>query len=155
MYMGGAFGRRSITDYTIETALIARATNRPVKMIWTREEDLAFAMFRPQNLQCLKVALDGTGMISAWRHCIIGDGDRLLTSGINIEDYYTIPNRLIEQLGASHGIRLKHWRAVAHPFNIFAIESLVDEIAADQGLDPLEFRRKHLEIGRAPCRERV
>jgi len=146
MYMGGAFGRRSITDYTIETALIARATKRPVKMIWTREEDLAFAMFRPQNLQCLEAALDDDGMISGWRHCVIGDGDRLITSGINLEDYYTIPNRLIELRGASHGIRLKHWRAVAHPFNLFAIESLVDEIAADQDLDPLEFRRKHLAM---------
>ena len=123
---------------------MARATKRPVKRIWSREEDLAFAMFRPQNLQCLEAALDDDGMIAGWRHCVIGDGDRLITSGINIEDYYTIPNRLIEQRGASHGIRLKHWRAVAHPFNLFAIESLVDEIAADQGLDPLEFRRKHL-----------
>ncbi|MCZ6664798.1 MAG: molybdopterin-dependent oxidoreductase, partial [Gammaproteobacteria bacterium] len=146
MYMGGAFGRRSITDYTIEAALIARATKRPVKMIWTREEDLAFAMFRPQNLQCLEAALDDAGKIAGWRHCVIGDGDRLLYSGINIEDYYTIPNRLIEQRGTSHGIRLKHWRAVAHPFNIFAIESLIDEIAADQGLDPLEFRRKRLAM---------
>ena len=146
MYMGGAFGRRSITDYTIETALIARATKRPVKMIWTREEDLAFAMLRPQNLQCLEAALDDAGMIAGWRHCVIGDGDRLITSGINIEDYYTIPNRLIEQRGASHGIRLKHWRAVAPPFNIFAIESLVDEIAADQDIDPLEFRREHLAM---------
>lgn len=146
MYMGGAFGRRSITDYTIEAALIARATKRPVKMIWTREEDLAFAMFRPQNLQCLEAALDDAGKITGWRHCVIGDGDRLLYSGINIEDYYTIPNRLIEQRGTSHGIRLKHWRAVAHPFNIFAIESLVDQIATDQGLDPLEFRRKRLAM---------
>ncbi len=146
MYMGGGFGRRSITDYTIEAALIARATKRPVKMIWTREEDLAFGMFRPQNLQCLEAALDGTGNITGWRHCVIGDGDRLLYSGINIEDYYTIPNRQIERRGTSHGIRLKHWRAVSHPFNLFAIESLVDEIAADQGLDPLEFRRRHLAM---------
>ncbi|MFQ5982364.1 MAG: molybdopterin cofactor-binding domain-containing protein, partial [Woeseiaceae bacterium] len=144
MYMGGGFGRRSITDYTIEAALIARATKLPVKMIWTREEDLAFAMLRPQNLQCLEAAVDAGGNVVGWRHCVIGDGDRLLYSGINIEDYYGIPNRLIEQRGTSHGIRLKHWRAVAHPFNLFAIESLVDEIAADRGLDPLEFRRKHL-----------
>ncbi len=146
MYMGGGFGRRSITDYTIEAALIARATKRPVKMIWTREEDLAFGMFRPQNLQCLEAALDGAGNITGWRHCVIGDGDRLLYSGINIEDYYTIPNRQIELRGTSHGIRLKHWRAVSHPFNLFAIESLVDEIAANQGLDPFEFRRKHLAM---------
>ncbi len=146
MYMGGAFGRRSITDYTIETAQIARATKRPVKMIWTREEDLAFAMLRPQNLQCLEAALDDDGKIAGWRHCVIGDGDRLLSSGINIPEYYAIPNSLIEIRDAAHGIRLKHWRAVAHPFNLFAIESLVDEMAADQGLDPFEFRRKRLAM---------
>lgn len=146
MYMGGAFGRRSITDYTIETAQIAQATQLPVKMIWTREEDLAFAMLRPQNLQCLEAALDNDGKITGWRHCVIGDGDRLLSSGINIPEYYSIPNSLIEQRDASHGIRLKHWRAVAHPFNLFAIESLVDEMAADQGLDPFEFRRKRLAM---------
>ena len=99
MYMGGAFGRRSITDYTIEAALIARATKKPVKMIWTREEDLAFAMFRPQNLQCLEAALDDDGRIAGWRHCVIGDGDRLLYSGINIEDYYGVENRVIERRG--------------------------------------------------------
>lgn len=146
MYMGGAFGRRSITDYTVETALIAQATKRPVKMIWTREEDLAFAMLRPQNLQCLEAALDDSGNIAGWRHCVIGDGNRLLSSGINIPAYYSIPNSLIEQRDAAHGIRLKHWRAVAHPFNIFAIESLVDEMAVDQGLDPFEFRRKRLAM---------
>jgi isoquinoline 1-oxidoreductase beta subunit len=146
MYMGGAFGRRSITDYTIETAQIAQATKRPVKMIWTREEDLAFAMLRPQNLQCLEAALDDSGNIAGWRHCVIGDGDRLISSGINIPAYYSIPNSLIEMRDAAHGIRLKHWRAVAHPFNIFAIESLVDEMADDQGLDPFEFRRKRVAM---------
>lgn len=146
MYMGGAFGRRSITDYTVEAAQIARATKKPVKMIWTREEDLAFGMFRPQNLQCLEAALDDDGNIAGWRHCVIGDGDRLLYSGINIEDYYGVGNRVIERRGVSHGIRLKHWRAVAHPFNLFAIESLVDEMAADQGLDPFEFRRRHMAL---------
>ena len=146
MYMGGAFGRRSITDYTVEAALIARETKKPVKMIWTREEDLAFAMFRPQNLQCLEAALDDDGKIAGWRHCVIGDGDRLLYSGINIEDYYGVANRVIERRGVSHGIRLKHWRAVAHPFNLFAIESLVDEMAADHGLDPFEFRRRHMAM---------
>lgn len=145
-YMGGAFGRRSITDYTIEAALIARAIKRPVKMIWTREEDLAFGMFRPQNLQCLEAALDDAGTIAGWRHCVIGDGDGLLYGGIKLEEYYTIPNRLIEQKGASHGIRLKHWRAVSHPFNIFAIESLVDDMAANEGLDPFEFRRTRMAL---------
>ncbi|MDH3430595.1 MAG: molybdopterin-dependent oxidoreductase [Gammaproteobacteria bacterium] len=146
MYMGGAFGRRSITDYTIEAALVARDIKRPVKMIWTREEDLAFGMFRPQALQCLQAALNDTGKVTAWRHCVIGDGDRLLYSGIRLDDYYSIPNQLIEQRGASHGIRLKHWRAVAHPFNIFAIEALVDEMAVSENLDPFLFRRERMGL---------
>jgi isoquinoline 1-oxidoreductase beta subunit len=143
-YMGGGFGRRTITDYTIEAALVAREIKRPVKMIWTREEDLAFGMFRPQNFQCVEAALDRDGRISGWRHCVVGDGDRLLFSGIKLEMYYGIPNQVIERRGTSHGIRLKHWRAVAHPFNIFAIESLVDEMAAKEGLDPIEFRRRRM-----------
>jgi isoquinoline 1-oxidoreductase beta subunit len=145
-YMGGAFGRRTIPDYTIEAALIARATGRPVKMIWTREEDLAFGMFRPQALQCLEAALDKDGNVAGWRHCVVGDGGNLLHSGIRIDRYYRIPNQHVEQRGASHGIRLKHWRAVAHPFNLFAIEGLVDEMAAREGEDPFEFRRRRLSL---------
>ena len=145
-YLGGGFGRRSINDYTIEAALIARAVKRPVKMIWTREEDLAYGMFRPQNLQCVEAALDAAGNVTGWRHCVVGDGEGLLYSGINLQEYYGIADRQIETRGASHGIRLKHWRAVAHPFNLFAIESLVDELAAEAGMDPFEFRRAHLAL---------
>ena len=145
-YLGGGFGRRSLTDYTIEAALIARATRRPVKMIWTREEDLAFAMFRPQNLQCVEAALDQDGRVVGWRHCVVGDGERLIYSGINLGDYYDMPHRQIETRGTSHGIRLKHWRAVAHPFNLFAIESLVDEMAAAERLDPFAFRRERMAL---------
>ncbi|MDH3371806.1 MAG: molybdopterin-dependent oxidoreductase [Gammaproteobacteria bacterium] len=145
-YLGGGFGRRTITDYSIEAALVARATRLPVKMIWTREEDLAFGMFRPQNLQCVEAALDDTGRIVGWRHCVVGDGDSLIYSGINIEDYYAVPHRQIETRGTSHGIRLKHWRAVAHPFNLFAIESLVDEMAVAEGLDPFAFRRARMAM---------
>lgn len=145
-YLGGGFGRRSINDYTLEAALVSRATGRPVKMIWTREEDLAFGMFRPQALQCVEAALDQAGRVSGWRHCVIGDGGRLLYSGIKLDKYYAIPHQCIEQRGVSHGIRLKHWRAVAHPFNVFAIEALVDEMAAREGLDPLAFRRERMPL---------
>jgi isoquinoline 1-oxidoreductase beta subunit len=143
-YMGGAFGRRSIADYTVEAALIARAIKRPVKMIWTREEDIAYGMFRPQSFQCVEAALDKDGKVSGWRHCVVGDGGSLLYSGIRLDSFYTIPNQHVEQRGAAHGIRLKHWRAVAHPFNVFAIEGLVDEMAAKEGLDPFEFRRQRM-----------
>ena len=145
-YLGGGFGRRSINDYTLEAALVARASGRPVKLIWTREEDLAYGMFRPQTLQCLEAALDESGRVAGWRHCVIGDGGRLTYSGINLDKYYPIPNQHIEQRGTSHGIRLKHWRAVAHPFNVFAIEGLVDEMAKSEGLDPFAFRRERMPL---------
>ena len=70
---------------------------------------------------------------------MVGEGGVLLHTGIK-PLYYDIPNQHIERRGVSHGIRLKHWRAVGHVFNTFAIESLVDQMAADAGIDPLEFR---------------
>lgn len=145
LYLGGGFGRRTISDYAVEAAIAARHTRRPVKLVWTREEDLAYAMFRPQALQQLEVALAKDGRVAAWRHCVVGDGDRLTYSGINLDEYYAIPNRAIEYCGIAHGIRLKHWRAVAHPFNLFAIEGLVDEMASTAGVDPFDFRRENLQ----------
>jgi isoquinoline 1-oxidoreductase beta subunit len=103
-------------------------------------------MFRPQNLQCVEAALDAIGNVTGWRHCVVGDGEGLLYSGINLHEYYGIPDRQIETRGQSHGIRLKHWRAVARPFNLFAIESLVDELAAQAGMDPFAFRRAHMAL---------
>src|SRR5687767_1192372 len=72
-YMGGGFGRRSLGDYSSEAALVARATQKPVKLVWTREEDIAHGMFRPQSFQCLQAALDKDGKVSGWSHCVVGD----------------------------------------------------------------------------------
>jgi isoquinoline 1-oxidoreductase subunit beta len=138
-YMGGGFGRRSLGDYAAECALIAKAVRRPVKLIWTREEDIAQGMFRPQSFQCLEAATDASGNVTGWKHCVVGDGEALLVTGIKIA-YYGVPSQAIERRGVSHGIKLKHWRAVGHVFNTFAIESFVDQMAVDQAVDPIEFR---------------
>jgi isoquinoline 1-oxidoreductase beta subunit len=138
-YMGGGFGRRSLGDYAAECASIAKAVNRPVKLIWTREEDIAQGMFRPQSFQCLEAATDASGKVTGWKHCVVGDGEFLLITGIKIP-YYDVPNQYIERRGVSHGIKLKHWRAVGHVFNTFAIESFVDQMAIDQNMDPIAFR---------------
>jgi isoquinoline 1-oxidoreductase beta subunit len=143
--MGGAFGRRSLGDYAVEAALVAREAGRPVKLIWTREEDIAHGMFRPQSFQCLEAALDGEGKVVGWQHCVVGDGKNLLSTGVKIP-YYEVSNQHIERRGVSHGVRLKHWRAVGHVFNVFAIESFVDEMARAQGLDPIEFRFQRMSI---------
>ena len=144
-YMGGGFGRRSLGDYAAECARIAKEVGRPVKLVWTREEDIAHGMFRPQSFQCLEAAQDASGKIVGWKHCVVGEGGVLLHTGIK-PLYYDIPNQHIERRGVSHGIRLKHWRAVGHVFNTFAIESMVDQMAVDAGIDPLEFRYQRMSI---------
>lgn len=145
-YMGGGFGRRSEGDYAVEAALVAREIKKPIKLIWTREEDIGYGMFRPQNYQCLEAALDANSKIIGWKHCIVGDGDSLLTGGMKIDLYYKVPNQYIDLRGTSHGIRLKHWRAVSHPFNLFAIEEFIDHMAVTEGVDPIDFRLNHMAI---------
>ena len=145
-YMGGGFGRRSLGDYAAEAARIAREAKRPVKLVWTRDEDMQYGMFRPQAFQCLEAALDKEGKVNGWTHCVVGDGGVLLQTGIRIP-YYGVPNQYIESRGVPHGIRLKHWRGVGHVFNVFAIESFVDEMAVAEGMDPVDFRIQRMQMG--------
>jgi len=142
-YMGGGFGRRSLGDYSAEAARIAKEVRKPVKLVWTREEDMRYGMFRPQAFQCLQAAVDSAGKVTGWTHCVVGDGGVLLQTGIRIP-YYQVPNQYIEARGTSHGIRLKHWRSVGHVFNVFAIESFVDQMAAEAGIDPIKFRIENM-----------
>jgi isoquinoline 1-oxidoreductase subunit beta len=144
-YMGGGFGRRSLGDYAAECASIAKQVARPVKLVWTREEDIAHGMFRPQSFQCIEAAQDASGKVTGWRHCVVGEGGVLLHTGIQIP-YYEVPNQNIERRGVSHGIRLKHWRAVGHVFNVMAIESMVDEMAIDARMDPIDFRMQRMAM---------
>ncbi|HEX5517022.1 MAG TPA: molybdopterin cofactor-binding domain-containing protein [Pseudolabrys sp.] len=147
-YLGGGFGRRSLADYAAEAAVLAREVKRPVKLVWTREEDVAHGMFRPMTFQCLEAATDASGKVVGWRHCAIGDdgGLSLITGGMRISSYYGLPNQQLELRNVDEGVRIKHWRAVAHNFNLFAIETMVDALADDQKLDPVEFRLQRMSI---------
>jgi isoquinoline 1-oxidoreductase beta subunit len=140
MYMGGGFGRRDLADYTVEAALTARAVKRPVKMIWTREEDIAFGMFRPQSFQFVEAGLDADNNVVAWTHCSVGDGGRLQTSGMRLRDLYRLPNQHQFNKPTNDGVRVKDWRATGRAFNIYAIEETVDRLAAAAGMDPMDFR---------------
>jgi isoquinoline 1-oxidoreductase beta subunit len=143
-FMGGGFGRRSLADYTAEAAQVARAVRRPVKLVWTREEDIAHGMFRPQSYQSMEAALDPAGKVVGWRHSVVGDGGMVLLVGGMKIPYYGVPNQSIELRNSAHSVRIKHWRGVAHNFNLFAIEGFIDQIAADQGLDPIDFRLERM-----------
>jgi isoquinoline 1-oxidoreductase beta subunit len=144
-YMGGGFGRRTLGDYAAEAARIAREAKRPVKLVWTRDEDMQYGMFRPQSFQCLEAALDKDGKVNGWSHCIVGDGGALLQTGIRIP-YYEVPNQHIELRGVSHGVRVKHWRAVGNVFNQFAIETFIDDMAMAEGMDPVDFRMQRMAM---------
>jgi isoquinoline 1-oxidoreductase beta subunit len=144
-YMGGGFGRRSLADYTAEAAQVAQAIRRPVKLVWTREEDIAHGMFRPQSYQSIEASLDGAGKVVGWRHSVVGDGGMVLLVGGMKIPYYGVPNQSIELRNTAHNVRIKHWRGVAHNFNLFAIEGFIDQIAADQGIDPIEFRFERMD----------
>ena len=139
-FLGGGLGRRSTSDYILESVKLSQAVSKPVKLIWTREDDLQYGMYRPLSLQKLEAAIDASGNITALNHCIVGDGSNLLASGARNE-YYNIPNQAVDLRVSKNGVRIKHWRAVGHGPNKFAIESFIDEIAADQGKDPLAIRR--------------
>ncbi len=141
-YLGGGFGRRSMNDFVEECALLAKEmAPKPVKLIWTREDDVTYGTFRPLSLQRIRACTDASGNLTGFSHCVVGDGGNLVASGAR-NDHYDIPNQLIEWREASHGVRLKHWRAVGHGPNKFAIECMLDEIAIDQGIDPIELRRR-------------
>ena len=140
-FLGGGFGRRSMSDYIVEAAELSKTVRKPVKLIWSREDDFQYGAFRPMCMQRLVAGLDADGKLIAWKHSIVGDGRRLLSSGAKIP-FYDIPNQHIEILGLSHGVRLKHWRAVGHGFTKFAIESFIDEIAAAEGVDSYQFHRQ-------------
>lgn len=143
-YLGGGFGRRSMTDFVLEgTGLAREVAPRPVKLIWTREDDVSYGAYRPLTLQRLRAATDARGNITGFSHCVVGDGGNLVASGIRI-DYYDIPNKFAEWREVSEGIRLKHWRSVGHGPNKFAIECMIDEIATYFKEDPAYFRRKLL-----------
>ena len=99
-----------MSDFIVEAADLSKAVRNPVKLIWSREDDIQYGAFRPMCLQRLDAGMDADGNLIAWQHSIIGDGRRLLSSGAKIP-YYDIPNQHIEIIGLNHGVRLKHWRA--------------------------------------------
>ncbi len=141
-YLGGGFGRRSTDDFVVECTVLAKAMAPiPVKLMWTREDDLTYGMFRPISLQRIKACVDANGHITGFSHIVVGDGGRLITGG-SANDHYNISNQIVERRGATHGVRLKHWRSVGHGPNKFAIESMLDEIAVDQKVDPVTLRRR-------------
>ena len=154
-FLGGGFGRKTDGDELFQTALLAKAVaGRPVKMIWSREDDIMNDKFRPLTAQHVEVGLDASGNIVGWRHRIVNESyfarimppdlfaqvkqDRV--SGGGGEMSYAVPNHRVEWVRAARGVDVGAWRGIAAGYTKFAIETLIDEIAALQGTDPVAYR---------------
>ncbi|MGA7695034.1 MAG: molybdopterin cofactor-binding domain-containing protein, partial [Candidatus Sulfotelmatobacter sp.] len=149
--MGGGFGRRLEHDYAVEAALVSKAAQAPVKVIWTREDDMRFSTYRPASLHQLSAVLDGAGWPAAFTHRIIapsisGQKGQPGPNGVDpdLPDeaafVYGLPNVSLEYVLAETAVPLGWMRSVYALQAGFASESFIDELAAAAGKDPLEYR---------------
>jgi isoquinoline 1-oxidoreductase beta subunit len=149
--MGGGFGRRLEYDYAVEAALVSKAANAPVKVIWTREDDMRFSTYRPASLHQLSAVLDGAGWPVAFTHRIVapsisGQKGQPGPNGVDpdLPDeaafVYGLPNVSLEYVLAETAVPLGWMRSVYALQAGFASESFIDELAAAAGKDPLEYR---------------
>src|SRR5690242_1935461 len=143
-YLGGGFGRRGgPTDYATEAAELAQKIGAPVQVMWTREDDLQNALYRPATYNVLRCALDARGAPLAWSHRLVGPegGSFLLTRGAD-ELIYPLPHFRLERATVDAGIPIGPWRGVGPSQNAWVVESFVDELAQAAGKDPYAYRRE-------------
>ncbi len=155
-YLGGGFGRRFEVDFVLDAVALSRAAAAPVKVIWSREDDLAHDFYRPAAVHRLAAALDGKTP-RTWRHRIASPSiqrrlapetvkagiDRTVVEGVR-ELPYAIPNVAVDCALVDTGVPVGYWRSVGSSGNAFVVESFVDELAHAAGEDPLAFRRRLL-----------
>jgi isoquinoline 1-oxidoreductase beta subunit len=139
--LGGGFGRRSQDDYAIQAAQIALATGEPIKLIWSREEDVRQDRYRPAVLSRFRAGLDAAGHPTAWVNQFVDKHDPAEATHIP----YGIENQFIHYVDSPTHVPFGVWRSVDHSQHGFFTESFVDEVAHAAGKDPFEFRRDLLE----------
>ncbi|MEO0997878.1 MAG: molybdopterin cofactor-binding domain-containing protein [Pseudomonadota bacterium] len=155
MFLGGGFGRRYQRDFAVQAAEISRAVDAPVKLVWTREEDIRHDFYRPAQTMRIRAGAAADGRLSALSVTSVGPSligwgrtdDRLkgradVTSFSGINDtHYAIDNFRSRWVNHATPVPIGVWRAVGHSHNGFFLEGAIDEIAVAAGRDPLEFRR--------------
>ena len=160
---GGSFGRRATptADVAAEAASIAKAIGgrQPVKLVWTREDDIRGGRYRPLFVHRLRAGLDASGRIVAWEHRIVGQSflkgtpfGGLIKDGIDATSVeggstlpYAIPNLGVELHSTEVGVPTLWWRSVGHSHTAFSTETFFDELAHAAGRDPFELRRELLK----------
>jgi isoquinoline 1-oxidoreductase beta subunit len=157
-FVGGGFGRKGGVDEMIQAVLVAKAVQKPVKLVWTREDDMRHDRYRPQAAVRLKAGLDANSMLAAWTmRTAVGSllrslGASKVETGIEpmaveglATNPYKVANTRVECVLKNTHIPVAFWRSVGSSHNAFIIESFVDEIALAAGQDPYKFRRALLE----------
>jgi len=149
---GGGFGRRLTNDFVAEAAYVSKATGWPVKLMWTREDDLRHDFFRPFGHHELLATFDGGGRLTGWAHRLASASKYYRRANVKPEEMWTaelypddfpanlVPNYRLEWLAVTSGIPRGSWRAPAHTANAFAVQSFLDEVAHATGQDPLALR---------------
>ncbi|MGZ5928026.1 MAG: molybdopterin cofactor-binding domain-containing protein [Rhizomicrobium sp.] len=156
--LGGGFGRRLDTDMVEKAVRIAQKVDGPVKVIWSREEDMHQDMYRPAYRNVMSASVNGDGRITGWMHRVAGGSVIVrmfgpLKKGIDedaldgaLEIPYDIADRRIEYAQAEpRALRVGWWRGVGPNNTVFACESMMDELAKKAGKDPIAFRLAHLK----------
>jgi len=146
-YLGGGFGRRGGADYVGEAVEIAKVMSPvPVKLTWTREDDLQHDTYRPASYVKFSGGLDAQGLpvsFSARVVCPPFGGNTTPVEGIH-DMKYAIPNVQVDYTAPDTGTPVSYWRSVGYSQNTYFMEAFIDEMAAAAGADPVEFRRKLL-----------
>jgi isoquinoline 1-oxidoreductase beta subunit len=165
MFLGGGFGRRATatSDFVSEAVQVAKAVGGgvPVKVVWTREDDIRGGYYRAMFVHRVRAGLGGDGKPTAWRHTVVGqslaegtpfaammikDGvDATSVEGVADSPYVKgTPSHLVDLHSPKNAIPVLWWRSVGHSHTAFVMETFVDELAHAAGQDPLEYRRKLL-----------
>ena len=164
LFAGGSFGRRANphSDFLLEAAAIARAIKgiAPVKLVWSREDDMRAGYYRPMYYHALEAGVDTSGSLTAWRHSIVGQSiltgtafePMMVKDGVDITSVegaanlpYAITNLQVELHSPKIAVPVQWWRSVGSTHTAFATECFLDDIARGTGKDPFELRRSLLE----------
>jgi isoquinoline 1-oxidoreductase beta subunit len=161
MLLGGGFGRRAVPDshFVQEAVQVSKAVKAPVKVIWTREDDIRGGYYRPAAYHAISAGLGADGKPVAWQHRVVCQS---FIAGTPFEPYvmkngvddtavegaadlpYEVPNLEVEWKQVPGGVPTLWWRSVGHSHNAFVVESFLDELAHAAGADPYEYRRSLL-----------
>jgi isoquinoline 1-oxidoreductase beta subunit len=163
MFLGGGFGRRGSpsSDFVTEAVHIAKASGKFIKLIWSREDDMHGGYYRSAFLHRVQIGIGDDGLPAAWQHSIVGQSivvgtpfeklikngvDPTSVEGVNDSPYLeSIPNYNIELHSPKLPVTVLWWRSVGHTHTGFVMETLIDELAAAAGKDPVAYRRSILK----------